>query len=68
MFFIIYLKLRTSKKHENFMEMTRLLYLSNPTVITFLSVIIWEIELSQAKVDPLSGVQNSLGCALFLLT
>ena len=39
-FFIIYLNIRTSKNRENFMEITRLTYLSNPTGITFLSVMV----------------------------
>ena len=34
---------QSPNNHENFMEMTRRMYLLNPTGITFLSVTVWEI-------------------------
>jgi hypothetical protein len=41
--FSVYLKIRASKNYENFVESTRLLYLSNASGIALVSALVWEI-------------------------
>ena len=66
MFFILYLEIWAAKNSEIFVEISRLLYLSNVSRITSISALVCEIQLSQVDVSAQTGTQNSFGLALFL--
>ena len=66
MFFILYLEIWAVKNSEIFVEITRLLYLSNVSGITSIAVQVCEISLTQVDVPVLSGTQNRFGLALLL--
>ena len=66
MFFILYHEIWAAKNSEIFVEVSRLLYLSNVSGIMSISVQVCEISLSQVDVSVQTGTQNRFGLALFL--
>ena len=66
MLFILCLEIWAVKNSKIFVEITRLLYISNVSGITSIAVQVCEIYLSQVDVPVQSGTQNRFGLALFL--
>jgi hypothetical protein len=64
--FSFMLKINSSEKSsEIFMIIMRLTYLSDASRITFIAIIVWEIQKSQGDASVLSATWNSFGCAPF---
>ena len=65
MFFILYLEIWAAKNSKIFVEISRLLYLSNFSGITSISIQVCEIWLPQVDVPAQTGTQNRFSLALF---